>query len=133
MIELLVVIMIIGLLAAIAVPSFLNQSNKAHDAAAKSQARAAQQAAEIVATDHNGSYKTVSVDALQRVEPTLNDTTAATLELADPKSAGKGYSVTSRATDGNTFTITRDDDGSVARTCDATATPAGSGCVGGHW
>jgi type IV pilus assembly protein PilA len=133
MIELLVVIMIIGILAAVAVPSFLNQSNKSHDAAAKWEARTAQDAAEVLATEHDGSYKTVNLDALELVEPTLNDTTAATLASARPVSGGKGYSVTSRATDGNTFTITRSDDGSVTRTCDATATPTGSGCVAGRW
>ena len=39
MIELMVVILLIGILAAIAIPSFLNQKAKANDAAAKSQAR----------------------------------------------------------------------------------------------
>ena len=57
LIELLVVILIIGILAAIAIPSFLAQKSKASDAAAKELARTAQTTAETYATDHNGSYE----------------------------------------------------------------------------
>jgi prepilin-type N-terminal cleavage/methylation domain-containing protein len=133
LVELLVVILIIGILASIAVPSFLNQKTKANDAAAKSQARTAQTAAEVIATENDGSYSRVSESALKLVEPTLNDTSTATLTDADPISGAAGYSVTSSASDGNTFTIRRASDGTVERTCNASAAPAGSGCVGGTW
>src|SRR3978361_1982092 len=50
LIELLVVILIIGILAAIAIPSFLNQKGKANDASANELARTAQTQDEPYAT-----------------------------------------------------------------------------------
>jgi type IV pilus assembly protein PilA len=55
LIELLVVIIIIGILAAIAVPTFLNQRTKAGDSLAKADLRNAAIAAEAVYTE-TGSY-----------------------------------------------------------------------------
>ena len=55
LIELLVVVIIIGILAAIAIPTFLNQRNKGYDAQAKSDVRNMQIAAETLATDA-GTY-----------------------------------------------------------------------------
>ena len=56
LIELLVVILIIGILAAIAIPSFLSQKSKATASQAKELARTAETTAETYATDNNGSY-----------------------------------------------------------------------------
>src|SRR5215207_5326403 len=73
LVELLVVMLILGLLAAIAIPSFFNQRDKARDADSKSAARTAQTAIETYATDNRGSYADAVVDDLQNIEATLND------------------------------------------------------------
>ena len=60
LIELLVVILIIGILAAIAIPSFLSQKSKATASQAKELARTAETTAETYATDNNGSYESIT-------------------------------------------------------------------------
>jgi len=127
------VILIIGILAAIAIPSFLNQRTKANDAQAKEMARTAQTAAETYATDHNGSYSGLSVANLQSIEPTLNDTSGATLTTAAADASNSGYSVIATSSDGNTFTITRADAGGTSRTCTGAASPNSGGCVNSSW
>ena len=54
LVELLVVMLIIGILAAIAIPSFFSQRDKATDSDAKSAARTAQTSIETYATDNDG-------------------------------------------------------------------------------
>src|SRR6516225_7632240 len=72
LIELLVVILIIGILAAIAIPTFLNQKSKANDASAESLARNAATAMETYATNNNGSYASVDITQLNSITPALN-------------------------------------------------------------
>ena len=56
LIELLIVVIIIGILAAIAIPTFLAQREKADLAACQSDTRNAAEAATLVAADNNGNY-----------------------------------------------------------------------------
>ncbi len=130
LIELLVVILIIGILAAIAIPSFLNQKGKANDASAKVQARTAETAAETYSVDHSGEYKGISATALGELEPTLKETSSAKLLKAEEKAGG--YLVESEAvTSKDTFSIERTGTGAIVRKC----TTAGKGACpeGGLW
>jgi type IV pilus assembly protein PilA len=116
LIELLVVIMIIGVLAAIAIPAFLSQTGKAYDVSAKSQVRTAQTAIEAYVTDHGGSYAGATVSDLIAIEPTLRDTGPAALTSVSPNGT-TGYTIVSTANGtGDQFTITVSD-GGVRHTC----------------
>jgi type IV pilus assembly protein PilA len=137
LIELLVVILIIGILAAIAIPSFLSQKSKASDSSAKELARTAETTAETYATDNGGIYTGMTAAELQKYEPTIQ--TAAgngNAYLSDVKVPVAGeYVVTATATDGHTFSIEKKANGEVLRAC----TPAGKtgseggGCQNSVW
>ncbi len=131
LVELLVVMLILGLLAAIAIPSFFNQRDKAKDADAKAGVRTAQTAIESYATDNGGSYLGATAVDLEAIESTLTD-----VNLQDPTGlAADEYTVTVIAEDTlNEFSITRSDTGDVSYTCVVGAPAKQAGCpTGGNW
>jgi type IV pilus assembly protein PilA len=136
LIELLVVILIIGILAAIAIPSFLSQKSKAVDASAKELARTAQTTAETYATDHNGEYTNMTATELNTIEPSIqlgpgNNNAYLVAATGVSGATATAYKVTATSTNGDTFSIANNG-GVVTRTCSTAAGNKG-GCNGGTW
>ena len=112
LVELLVVILIIGILAAIALPAFLNQRQKAQDTEAKSALRAATTA---IAVHHMEADSYAATEAeLMAIEPALTETR--NLQVVG---AVDTYSISERSRTGTTFTVSRDAFGTHTRDCSA--------------
>jgi type IV pilus assembly protein PilA len=128
LIELLVVILIIGILAAIAIPSFLGQRDKANDAKSKSEVRTAQTAMETYYTDSQ-TYVGADLAALQAIEPSLGTDSNTTVTVGTVSANSYAVTATSAKTS-VAFTITRNANGTVTRSC----TPANKGgCKNSSW
>jgi type II secretion system protein G len=131
LVELLVVMLILGLLAAIAIPTFFNQRDKARDADAKVSVRTAETAMETYATDNGGDYTGADAAALHDIEATLPAAGAQAPTVAYP-GGNVLYEVTVASENTpNEFTITRNSDGTKSLTCVADGS---DGCPsGGNW
>jgi type IV pilus assembly protein PilA len=130
LVEILVVMLILALLAAIAIPAFFSQRDKARDAEAKVQVRTAQAAIETYSTDHDGSYAGATTTALEQIEPSLRDVPTGKLTVQPMGASGK-YRVAVESGTGNEFTIRRETDDSASYPCTSRGT---GGCPAtGFW
>jgi type IV pilus assembly protein PilA len=136
LIELLVVILIIGILAAIAIPSFLNQKGKGEDSKAKADARTTQTALETWYTDNQtyvgGTATAAGNGTLQTIEKQV-PTGSATAPPAQGSvyvgnQSATDYTITVGSSGNRTFTIQKTG-GLITRTCDiGSATNNAGGC-----
>jgi type IV pilus assembly protein PilA len=130
LIELLIVILIIGILAAVGIPALLNQRHKAYDAAVKTQIRKVAQAEEIYDQDY-GKYVSEAVGPsdsgpLAVIEPSMKQSPNVTATA----NGTTGYTLVSAAAGGggDVFTYVSAN-GDITRTC----TGSGGGCLAGSW
>jgi type IV pilus assembly protein PilA len=138
LVELLVVILIIGILAAIALPTFLGQQQKGQDASAKSNARNLVSQIESCYADSTDYTQCGTIAQL-----TQNGNTSTGLPLVNGLPATKsgnvgvtatsqtGYTIVGASKSGVNYTITRDTAGNINRTCAPVST--GSCGAGGSW
>ena len=130
LIELLVVVLIIGILAAIAIPTFLGPATT-NGAPSKSLLANAAITAETVALDDG--YAAITKKLLHTYEPTIATAKGDGPWVSAASGTAAGYTLTvTSAITGNTFTITRNADGTETRTCTIptkTSPPAGCNIV----
>jgi type IV pilus assembly protein PilA len=129
LIELLVVILIIGILAAIALPTFLGQKDKAKDASAKSAVRNAVSQVESCLTNAGtlAEQAACATDTEMLASLRSASATGSTASVTNSNT----YTLTSGSTTGNTFTIQKTDTG-YTRSCSSAGSSKG-GCNGSAW
>jgi type IV pilus assembly protein PilA len=124
LIELLVVILIVGILAAIALPTFLGQQKKGQDAAAKSNARNLVTHVESCFADSEDYTACNTVAELGTTGLKVVDAAPAAEQVAVTASTADSYTISAKSKSTNVFTITKASDGTVTRGC----TGSGGGC-----
>jgi type IV pilus assembly protein PilA len=133
MTEILVVILVVGILAAIAVPALLFQRAKADDVVAKSDAATAERGMVIYGQD-NDTYacgdNAQCQQALKQIDPTLGSATvlysASGGDTGDP--AKRSYRVTAHGGDNRAFWVDRAPGDGSERGCDLNGAARPGGC-----
>ncbi len=117
LVEIMIVVAIIALLAAIAIPNLLRAKMTSNDALAKATLRAMSTAAESFGTANNGSYPANESALTGATPPYLN-----TAYCANSPLAGYNYDCTGMSTSGYTITATPVQPGSTGTTTETITT-----------
>jgi type IV pilus assembly protein PilA len=131
LVEMLVVCLIVALLAAIALPTFLRQQSKAQDADAKSNARnlVSQVEACQAASEDYTSCDTVAELGTTGL-PLVDGVPVADATVGVAAATRTSFTVTAQSRHNSaTFSITRGAGGAVSHSCTGT----GGGCISGSW
>lgn len=131
LIEVLVVCLIVAILAAIALPTFLGQQHKAQDADAKSNARnlvSHVEACETSSEDY--SLCDTAAELGSTGLPLVDGAPVADATVGVASASRTSFTVTAQSRhNSNTFSIRRTAGGPIEHLC----TGSGGGCVGGTW
>ena len=130
LIELLVVILIIGILAAIALPTFLGQREKAQDGSAKSDARNMVSHMESCFTDSQ-TYAGCQTSLTSANTGLKIGTGSGQVSVVGTPTA-TDYTIRALSANGRDFTIVHTTSGN-SRTCGTTAGGNGGGCANATW
>jgi type IV pilus assembly protein PilA len=123
LIELLIVILVIGILAAIAIPAFIGQRSKGQDAAAKSNARNMLSQMETCYTDRQDYSQCTSNATIVNTNLPIDNNFPPGSGNVAAQGTLSTYTIVAHSVSGNFFTIIKNASGDISRSC----TPAGSG------
>jgi type IV pilus assembly protein PilA len=115
--EVLVVLIVIGVLAAIALPMFIGQRGKSQDASAQSNARNMVSALESC---HANASSYASCDSSQDVVASGITTGTGTNQVDLASLSSNGYRIEAKSASGNTYTISKSAGSPPTRTCSPT-------------
>ncbi len=125
LVEILVVMLIVGVLLAIGLPTYLNQREKAQDTEARSAVTTAATAI-VLWEGEKDTFAGASRASLMAIEPSLGE--ASGLTISGTRTT---YEVAATSAAGGQFTIARDATGVLERTC---TRPGAGGCAAnGTW